>query len=75
MGHELFEEKRFPNRYELDEVIPDKPVFLERICGHAAVVNTVALQSIIDRQDISGDPYFLKDQDGKPTGVEYLKKL
>ncbi|MEM3865420.1 MAG: amidohydrolase [Nitrososphaerota archaeon] len=73
--HELFEEKRFPNRYELDEVVPDKPVFLERVCGHAAVVNTVALQSIMDRQDISRDPYFLKDQEGKLTGVVLEKAV
>ncbi|MEN2975301.1 MAG: amidohydrolase [Candidatus Caldarchaeales archaeon] len=67
--HELFEEKRWPNCHDLDEVVPDKPVFLERICGHAAVVNTVALQSVSIYRDIMKDPYFLKDRDGKPTGI------
>ena len=36
-------EKRFPNRYDLDEVSPDNPVILERADGHAVVVNSLAL--------------------------------
>lgn len=36
-------EKRFPSRADLDAVAPDRPVFLFRADGHAAVVNTVAL--------------------------------
>ncbi|MCF8885662.1 MAG: amidohydrolase [Aigarchaeota archaeon] len=66
---ELFEEKRWPSRYDIDDVVPDKPVFLERICGHAAVVNTAALSSISVHRDLMKDPYFLKDQDGNLTGV------
>jgi len=37
-------EKRFPNRYDLDEVSPDHPVILERSDGHAVVVNSQALK-------------------------------
>ena len=36
-------EKRFPNRYDLDDVSPDHPVILERSDGHAVVVNSQAL--------------------------------
>jgi len=36
-------EKRFPNRYDLDEVSPDNPVILERADGHAVVVNSQTL--------------------------------
>jgi len=36
-------EKRFPNRYDLDDVSPDNPVILERADGHAVVVNSQAL--------------------------------
>ena len=36
-------EKRFPNRYDLDEVSPDNPVILERADGHAVVVNSLTL--------------------------------
>ena len=37
-------EKRFPNRYDLDEVSPDHPVILERADGHAVVVNSQSLK-------------------------------
>lgn len=36
-------ERRFPTRADLDAVVSDRPVFLERIDGHAAVVNSAAL--------------------------------
>lgn len=36
-------ERRFPNRTDLDAVVGDRAVFLERIDGHAAVVNSAAL--------------------------------
>lgn len=36
-------ERRFPTRADLDAIVSDRPVFLERIDGHAAVVNSAAL--------------------------------
>jgi len=36
-------ERRFPTRADLDAIVGDRPVFLERIDGHAAVVNSAAL--------------------------------
>ncbi len=36
--------KEFPNRKMLDSLFPDRPVFLQRIDGHAAIVNDVALK-------------------------------
>lgn len=36
-------ERRFPNRADLDAIVGDRPVFLERVDGHAAVVNSAAL--------------------------------
>ncbi|MEM2108535.1 MAG: amidohydrolase, partial [Candidatus Bathyarchaeia archaeon] len=42
--HEQFREKRYPTRWDLDEAVLDKPVFLRRVCGHVAVANTKALQ-------------------------------
>ena len=35
---------RYPTRHDLDAGCRDRPVFLFRICGHAAVVNSVALE-------------------------------
>jgi predicted amidohydrolase YtcJ len=37
-------EKRYPTRWDLDEAVADKPVFLERVCGHIGVANSKALQ-------------------------------
>ncbi len=36
--------KEFPSRYELDKLFPDRPVFLLRIDGHAAIANRTALK-------------------------------
>jgi hypothetical protein len=36
-------ERRFPNAADLDAVVGDRPVLLERIDGHASVANTHAL--------------------------------
>lgn len=37
-------EKRFPNRYDLDDVTTAHPVILERADGHAVVVNSKTLE-------------------------------
>lgn len=37
-------EKRYPTRWDLDEAVIDKPVFLERVCGHIGVANSKALE-------------------------------
>jgi predicted amidohydrolase YtcJ len=37
-------ERRFPTHADLDAVVSDRPVLLERIDGHAAVANAAALQ-------------------------------
>jgi predicted amidohydrolase YtcJ len=37
-------ERRFPAAADLDAVVADRPVFLERVDGHAAVVNAAALR-------------------------------
>lgn len=42
--HEILAEKRFPTRQELDEVSREKPVIVVRLCGHAIVVNSRAIE-------------------------------
>ena len=37
--------KRFPTSADLDAVVADRPVWLERVDGHAAVANSAALMS------------------------------
>ena len=44
-NQELWPNKRFPTAADLDAVVPDRPVILERVDGHASVVNSVALKA------------------------------
>lgn len=37
-------ERRYPSRWDLDQAAPNNPVFLIRVCGHAGVANTKALE-------------------------------
>ena len=36
--------RRYPTRFDLDEVCPDRPVLLQRVCLHIAVANSLALK-------------------------------
>jgi predicted amidohydrolase YtcJ len=42
--HEILAERRFPTRHDLDEVSGGKPVFIVRLCGHACVANSKAIE-------------------------------
>jgi len=45
--------KRFPTKEELDRQASRNPVLLIRVCGHAAVVNSKALEYFASRMDTS----------------------
>ncbi|MEM4762474.1 MAG: amidohydrolase [Desulfurococcaceae archaeon] len=66
---ELFIDKRYPTKLDLDEVVKDRPVILIRTCGHVAVLNTVALEltglAAYDKKEVE------KDTCGNPTGLIY----
>lgn len=59
----------FPTKEKLDEIWPSKPVYLTRIDGHAALVNSKALElaGIDKNTQINGGEIILKN--GVPTGV------
>ena len=40
----LWEENRKPVKQDLDDIAPDNPVYLTRVCGHSAWVNSKALE-------------------------------
>jgi len=61
--------KEFPSKQKLDELFPDRPVFLKRVDGHAALVNQKALNiaGINASTKVEGGSIELKD--GQPTGI------
>jgi predicted amidohydrolase YtcJ len=42
--HELFPTRAFPTKQDLDRVAPDRPCLISRVCYHAVVVNSKALE-------------------------------
>ncbi|MBK8582950.1 MAG: amidohydrolase [Flavobacteriales bacterium] len=65
----LWEGKMNPINDSLNALFPDRPVLLQRIDGHAAVVNQVALTSagLDAKSSIAGG--LLEVKNGKPTGL------
>lgn len=68
---ERFAEKRYPNRWDLDEVAPNNPVILTRVCGHICVVNSKALDlsGITKGTAPSGGEIDKDPETGEPTGI------
>ena len=64
---ESFSEGRWPNRWDVDEIETGVPVFLERFCEHAAVINTKMLEYL--NSNAFPDPIFPMSPDGKMSGV------
>lgn len=64
-----FTEYRLPNRWDLDEVVSDRPVVLYRTCGHIAVVNSAALKhfNISETTEVEGGA--CDTESGKLTGI------
>ncbi|RDI44283.1 amidohydrolase [Falsibacillus pallidus] len=67
----LWEPKETPNRFELDEYIPDHPVLIKRICRHAVCVNSKALKlAAIDEMTNNPDGGIIeRDEHGRINGV------
>ena len=67
-----WEGREFPSAAELDEAFPDRPVYLVRVDGHAAWVNSAAMEHATE--DLSGDwqpqgGNIHRDGEGEPTGI------
>jgi predicted amidohydrolase YtcJ len=69
--HEKFIEKRYPTRLDLDAAVPDRPVFLVRVCGHIGVANTEALRlaGITRETVVEGGKIDLSEVTGEPSGI------
>ncbi len=63
----------FPTRHDLDSAFPDRPVWLERIDGHARWANSAAIrlageETIHDSENPPGG-LIVRDAAGAPTGL------
>ena len=70
-NQELWPDKRFPTAADLDEVVANKLVILERVDGHASVVNSAALKAAgigASTKDPVGGK-IERDSNGNPTGL------
>ncbi len=62
---------RFPTAAELDAVVPDRPVWLQRVDGHAAWANSLAMEQAgvtASTADPEGGRV-IRDAAGNPSGV------
>lgn len=62
---------RFPTAQELDSAVSDRPVFLERIDGHAAWANSLAIEAagVTAKTDTPKGGRIERLADGTPAGV------
>ena len=70
-NQELWPDKKFPTAADLDKVVADRPVILDRVDGHAAAVNSAALKAAgitSATKDPSGGT-IERDSRGEPTGL------
>ncbi|MFM1654705.1 amidohydrolase [Brevibacillus sp. B_LB10_24] len=70
-NHELWPDKKFPTRQELDAAAPNNPVLLDRVDGHSIWVNSKALEIGGITKD-TADPQggeIIRDSKAEPTGV------
>ncbi|GAB3048700.1 amidohydrolase [Virgibacillus ainsalahensis] len=68
----LFTDGSAPELHELDHVAPHCPLFLSRICSHASLVNSKALEMSNYHPDITvpeGGTIVLDEHTQKPTGL------
>jgi predicted amidohydrolase YtcJ len=69
--HTLWKSGRLPSRQDLDRVTAGHPVFLERIDGHIAVVNSAAIGAF-GIGPATADPaggHIDRNANGEPTGI------
>ena len=60
----------FPTAEMLDELFPDNPVFIRRVDGHAALINSKVMELIDlkNQEDVPGGE-ILRDENSVPTGI------
>ena len=66
------DEKRMPNRYDLDSVSKEVPIMITRACGHCCIVNSKALELCgITAETVSPEGGAIGLENGEPDGRLY----
>lgn len=67
----LLAEGRWPTREDLDEVAPDHPVYLDRVCWHVLVANSAALSRAGIGENMPDPPHGAigRYPGGRPNGL------
>ncbi|MFC7536647.1 amidohydrolase [Sphingomonas sp. GCM10030256] len=70
-NQEMWPGKRFPTAADLDAAVPDRPVWLERVDGHASVANSAALKAagVTAATKAPAGGKIERDKAGRPTGL------
>lgn len=61
--------KEFPDKEKLDKLFPNRPVFLKRVDGHAAIVNQKALDMAGIKSGEPVDGGMIEVKNGRLTGI------
>lgn len=70
--HEAWPSKKHPNKELIDDVTKDNPVFVQRLDGHIALANSLALRLAgitKDTPNPQGGEITKDPQSGEPTGI------
>ncbi len=69
--HEAWPSQALPTRGAIDAATPDHPVFVQRLDGHMALANSVALRRAGITRDTVDPPggTIVRDAAGEPTGI------
>ena len=66
----LFDDKRLPDLSTAEAISPDRPVFLDRVCGHVGAVNRAALAIAgYDENTVITGGVLARDENGKLNGI------
>jgi predicted amidohydrolase YtcJ len=69
-NHNHFTDSRLPNRYDLDKISTQHPIFFSRVCGHIGVANSMALEiSTVTEATENPDGGVIDKENGVPTGI------
>ena len=69
--HENWKPNNLPTAAMIDGVTPDNPVFIDRLDGHMALANSLAMKQAglsKDTKDVAGGQ-IVRDANGNPTGI------